>query len=241
MKLNPGSLFTAMLVTWPVLVTAYTYERLDREKAAVAIIDHQVGLFHLVRDFEPTYFRQQMLGHARIAKAFGLPVVLTTSAQVGPNGPLPREIIDMFPDAPLVQRQGEVNAMDSPEFRTALAGLNRTQVIVGGIATDVCTTFAALSMVEAGYSVFANADASGTTDTLTRDLANQRMINAGVHLLSPAAVLGELMRDWRTPPVAAEPWPLLESLMAAGGMLARSHGSAVESGELMPGQTAIPW
>ena len=44
----------------------------------------------------------------------------------------------MFPDAPLIQRQGEVNAMDSEEFRDALAGLNRTQVIVAGIATDVC-------------------------------------------------------------------------------------------------------
>ncbi len=44
----------------------------------------------------------------------------------------------MFPDAPLIQRQGEVNAMDSKEFREALASINRTQVIIGGIATDVC-------------------------------------------------------------------------------------------------------
>lgn len=96
-------------------------------------------------------------------------------------------------------------------------------------------------MVEAGYSVFANSDASGTTSTLTRDLSNQRMINAGVQLLSPFAVFGELMRDWRTPPEGEEVWPLLESIVPAGGMLARSHGYAVESGEVMPGQEEIPW
>lgn len=51
---------------------------------------------------------------------------------------MPQEIIDMFPDAPFVQRQGEVNAMDSEEFRDTLASLNRSQIIVAGIATDVC-------------------------------------------------------------------------------------------------------
>ncbi|MBE3042287.1 hypothetical protein IMZ48_06845 [Candidatus Bathyarchaeota archaeon] len=50
---------------------------------AVAIIDHQVGLFSFVRGFEPTYYREQMFNHARLAKAFNLPVVLTTSAQTG--------------------------------------------------------------------------------------------------------------------------------------------------------------
>lgn len=44
----------------------------------------------------------------------------------------------MFPDAPVIQRKGEVNAMDSPEFADTLAGFNRTQVIIAGIQTDVC-------------------------------------------------------------------------------------------------------
>ncbi|SPO02053.1 related to ycaC, hydrolase of unknown specificity [Cephalotrichum gorgonifer] len=241
MRLDIGSLFAAMLAAWPILTNAYTYERLDRETAAVAIIDHQVGLFQLVRDFDQAHFREQMYGHARLAKAFNLPVVLTSSAQLGPNGPLPQEIIDMFPDAPLIQRQGEVNAMDSPEFREALASLNRTQIIVGGIATDVCTTFAALSMVEAGYSVYANSDASGTTSALARDLSNQRMINAGVHLLSPFAIFGELMRDWRTPPEGDDVYPLLESILPAAGMLTRGHGYAVEYGKVLPGQDKLPW
>ena len=96
-------------------------------------------------------------------------------------------------------------------------------------------------MVEAGYSVYANSDASGTTSALSRDLSNQRMIDAGVHVLSPFAILGELMRDWRTPPEGEEAWPLIGSLLPFADMIARSHGYAVESGEVMPGQDAIPW
>ena len=56
----------------------------------------------------------------------------------GPNGPLPQEILDMYPDAPLIQRQGEVNAWDNAEFRDAIRATNKSQVIMAGIVTDVC-------------------------------------------------------------------------------------------------------
>lgn len=96
-------------------------------------------------------------------------------------------------------------------------------------------------MREAGYSVFANSEASGTSSALIRDEANLRMRDAGVHILSPFAVFGELMRDWRTPPTEENAFVMLEAMMAGGGMLVRSHGAAVDSGVLMPGQTAVPW
>jgi hypothetical protein len=56
----------------------------------------------------------------------------------GPNGPLPAEFEEWYPDAPLIKRQGEVNAWDNPEFRDAVFAANKSQIIVGGIVTDVC-------------------------------------------------------------------------------------------------------
>ena len=56
----------------------------------------------------------------------------------GPNGPLPKEILEMYPDAPLIKRQGEVNAWDNPEFRAAVQATGKKQVIMAGIVTDVC-------------------------------------------------------------------------------------------------------
>lgn len=57
-------------------------------------VDHQVGLYNLARDFDPTLFRDQLLAHTALGKVFNLPVILTTSPETGPNGPLgdPRHV-----------------------------------------------------------------------------------------------------------------------------------------------------
>jgi len=60
--------------------------------------------------------------------------------------------------------------------------------------------FVCLSLLEAGYTVFANADASGALDTRAADRANARMTNAGVYVMPQFAVVADLQRDWRSPP-----------------------------------------
>jgi hypothetical protein len=65
-------------------------------------------------------------------------------------------------------------------------------------------------LVEEGFEVFANADASGTFNKATADNANDRMRNAGVQVLSFFAVAGELMGDWRNTPGSAEVMPFLD-------------------------------
>ena len=56
---------------------------------------------------------------------------------IGPNGPLPREITDMHPNAPYIKRNGEVNAWDNEDFRKAIQATGKTQIIIAGITTDV--------------------------------------------------------------------------------------------------------
>ena len=63
--------------------------------------------------------------------------------------------------------------------------------------------FAALSLLEAGYTVFANADASGTFDPRAAVNANARMRDAGVYVMPQLAVAADLQRDWRNTPGAA--------------------------------------
>ena len=79
-----------------------------------------------------------MIAHAGIAKIFNIPIVLTTSAEHGPNGELPKEITNLFPDAPLIRRNGEVDAWDNADFRAAVKATGKSQVILAGITTDVC-------------------------------------------------------------------------------------------------------
>lgn len=42
-----------------------------------------MGLYQLVRDFEPTLYRHNMIAHAAIGQVFDIPVILTTSAEEG--------------------------------------------------------------------------------------------------------------------------------------------------------------
>ena len=150
---------------------------------------------------------------------------------IGPNGPLPREITDMHPNAPYIKRNGEVNAWDNEDFRKAVRAAGKAQIIIAGITTDVsifqyrctardahtrsfcfqvCTTFLALSLLEEGYTVYANADASGALSERISSDANDRMRAGGVHVLSSFAVVLDLMRDWRNTPGSVELLPYFD-------------------------------
>ncbi|KOS20946.1 Uncharacterized protein ESCO_004572 [Escovopsis weberi] len=193
----------------------------------------------VVRDFDPSAFRDNMIAHAALGKLFDLPVILTTSAQTGPNGPLPREILEMYPNSTLIQRPGEVDAWDNPDFRKAVKATGRSQIILASIMTDVCTTHLALSLRDEGYSVWANAEASGTSSVLVRDISNERMRHAGVQVVSFFSIACDLMRDWRNVPGSKEMIPFLDKYFPVWGILARGHTAAVEEGVLAPGEEGL--
>ncbi|KAI0436153.1 Isochorismatase-like protein [Xylaria telfairii] len=199
----------------------------------------QAGLFSLARDYDHTVFRNAMYAHAELGKIFDLPVIMSTSTEAGPNGPLPNEFLEMYPDVSVIKRPGEVNAWDNEEFRNAVKATGKSQVIIAGILTDVCTAFCALSLRDAGYSVWANHEASGTMSIDIRENGNDRMRDAGVQIVSYYAIVGELMRDWRTPP-ADKLFPVLDRFCPAVGMVARAHRAAVQDGMVLPGQDEIP-
>lgn len=173
------------------------YNRLDKSQAAVLLVDHQAGLMSLVRDIEPDKFKNNVLALADCAKYFGLPTVLTTSFEDGPNGPLAPELKTMFPEAPFIPRPGQINAWDNADFVAAVKATGKKQLLIAGVVTEVCVAFPALSAIEEGYDVFVVTDASGTFNPITRDAAWNRMAQAGAQMMSWFGVACELHRDWR--------------------------------------------
>ncbi|MEH6935545.1 isochorismate family cysteine hydrolase YcaC [Bacillus sp. JJ783] len=174
------------------------YSRLSKSDAAVLLVDHQTGLISsLVRDYGIDEFKNNVLALANTAKFFDLPVILTTSFEDGPNGPLMQELIELFPNAPKIARPGQINAWDNEEFVKAIEATGKKQLIIAGVVTDVCVAFPALSAVNAGYEVFVVTDASGTVSKQVADAALLRMAHGGVQLMNWFSVAAELQRDWR--------------------------------------------
>ncbi|MET3131016.1 nicotinamidase-related amidase [Oxalobacteraceae bacterium GrIS 1.11] len=173
-----------------------SYNRIDKDQAAVLLVDHQAGLLSLVRDIDPDKFKNNVLALADLAKYFKLPTILTTSFEDGPNGPLVPELREIFPDAPFIARPGQINAWDNEDFVKAVKATGKKQLIIAGVVTEVCVAFPTLSALAEGFEVFVVCDASGTFNDITRQAAWDRMSAAGAQLTTWFGVAGELHRDW---------------------------------------------
>jgi nicotinamidase-related amidase len=92
--------------------------------------------------------KQNALKLARIAKAVGMPVVLTSSMEDHAQGPLLPEAF-----AARIKRPGIVNAMHHEGFNQAVKATGRKKLIVAGITTEICVTFPVLQMLDEGYEV----------------------------------------------------------------------------------------
>jgi nicotinamidase-related amidase len=169
-------------------------EQLTPDNAAVLFIDSQTTLTLGVQSIDLTLLKINTEGLAQLAKMFDVPVVLTTTGggADGPSGPLLKGITETFPDAEIVNRMGNLNAMDDPRFAAAVKATGRRKVILSGITTDFCLVYPALSLLAAGYHVFIAVDASGSWTKEINDWALHRLVQAGATPTNVQSVAGEL-------------------------------------------------
>lgn len=169
---------------------------IDPHDAVMLLIDHQAGLFQLVRDIDQPVLRSHAIALAKIAYLAKIPTFTTASVPDGPNGPLIPEIHQVNPDAVYIPRTGQINAWDNPPWVEAIEKTNRKTLIIAGTLTSVCLAFPALSAVEAGYKVFCVVDASGNWSQMATDLTVARITQAGAMPIDTFAVLSEVMGTW---------------------------------------------
>jgi nicotinamidase-related amidase len=100
-----------------------------------------------------------------------------------------------LPDVPVIERRS-MNVWEDDTARAAVVAAGRPRLLISGLLTEACVTFAALSAATDGYEVFVVGDACGGLTAASHDLALQRMASAGVRLTSWIQVLLELQRDW---------------------------------------------
>ncbi len=169
---------------------------IDPDDAVMLLIDHQSGLFQLVKDIELPVLRANVRALAKMAHLAKIPTITTASVPDGPNGPLIPEIHQYNPDAIYIPRTGQINAWDNPEWVKAIENTGRRTLIIAGTLTSVCMAFPALSALEAGYKVFCAVDASGNWSKMATDLTLARVTQAGAMPIDTFALLAEVMSTW---------------------------------------------
>ena len=161
---------------------------IDPNDAVMLLIDHQSGLFQLVRDIELPVLRAHVIALAKVARLAKIPTFTTASVPDGPNGPLIPEIHQYNPEAVYIARTGQINAWDNPAWVKAIEETKRKTLLIAGTLTSVCMSFPTLSALVAGYKVFCVIDASGNWSKMATDVTVARVVQAGAMPIDTYAV-----------------------------------------------------
>ena len=169
---------------------------IDPNDSVMLLIDHQSGLFQLVKDIELPTLRAHVTALAKVAHLGKIPTFTTASVPDGPNGPLIPEILQYNPDAVYIPRTGQIDAWDNPAWVKAIEETGRKTLLIAGTLTSVCMAFPTLSALVAGYKVFNVVDASGNWSKMATDITLARVVQAGAMPVDTLAVLCEVMGTW---------------------------------------------
>jgi nicotinamidase-related amidase len=161
--------------------------RLDRDRAALVVVDVQEAFRKAVPDFGQVADAAATL--VRGAKAMELPILVTEQYPSGLGSTVP-EVAGRLPDAVEPLEKVCFSAAEAEGFD--LGG--RDQALICGIETHVCVNQTALDLIEAGVEVHVAVDAVGSRTDANRELGLARMERAGAVLTSVETALFELLR-----------------------------------------------
>jgi nicotinamidase-related amidase len=199
---------------------------IDPKDAVLLLIDHQTGLFQLVRDMDYTTLRNNVITLAKVAHLAKIPTITTASVPDGPNGPIIPEILQGNPNVVHIPRSGPINAWDHRPFVEAIESTKRKTLLIAGTLTSICMSFPALKALAAGYKVFCIVDASGNLSQMATDLTIARVTQAGAMPIDTFAVMSEVMNTWNRPDAMDFAKIMIDYVVPAYGGLMESYAKA---------------
>lgn len=170
------------------------------DDCALVLIDYQREMFEVIRSetgADLVELNTRLL--ARTAKALDMPIVLSTvGVGYGFNGPTQPAILGELPDIEVIDRTS-MNAFEDQAFREAVAATGRKRLIIGGLHTEICLSFATVHALKAGYDAMFVTDAVGGRSQVAHRTGIERLSHAGAVPSTALAVNTELFRDWASP------------------------------------------
>jgi len=176
-------------------VTKDMIELLTPENSVLLFIDHQPQMAFGVVNIDRQLLKNNVVALAKSAKVFNVPTFLTTVETESFSGPMWPELLDVYPNADLIERTS-MNSWDDANVRKVVGGTKRKKLILSGLWTEVCINLCAFSAMADGYQVYVVEDACGGTSEIAHRAAMDRMIQAGVRPMTWQQTLLEWQRDW---------------------------------------------
>jgi len=170
---------------------------LTPQNSAFIVIDYQPVQVNSIASMDRQLLVNNIVGAARAAVAYGLPIVHSTvNVKTGLNRPpIPqlRKVLDKYP----TYDRTTINSWEDVEFRKAVEATGRRKLIMTALWTEACLTFPALDALKEGYEVYVVADAVGGTSPAAHEMALRRIEQAGGKMISVPQLFCELQRDWQ--------------------------------------------
>ena len=170
------------------------------DSSALVLIDYQPEMFEAIRsetNAEMVELNVRLL--ARMAKAFDMPIVLSSvGVGYGINSPTLSSIVSDLDGMEAIDRSS-MAAFEDEAFSDAVKATGRKRLIVGGLHTEICLTFATVAALKDGYEVLYPADAVGGRSQVAHRTAIERLAHAGAVPTSALSIVTEMFRDWGGP------------------------------------------
>jgi nicotinamidase-related amidase len=171
------------------------HELLNPQNCAVIFIDHQPQMTFGVTSIDRQALMNNVVGLAKAAKVFQVPVILTSVETKSFSGYIWPQLHEVFPGQEPIERTS-MNSWEDAKFVAAVEQTGRKKLVMAGLWTEVCIVFPALHALAAGYEVYVVEDACGGTSVAAHTAAMQRLIQAGAVPVTWLQVLLEFQRDW---------------------------------------------
>lgn len=172
---------------------------LEANNSVLLLVDYQARMVYGIESHDRTSLKNNVMALAKGAEVLGIPAILTT-INAKNNGAFLPEIVEMFPDSPVIDRKMPgFDAFDDKELLDTVKKTGRKQLVLSGLWTSMCMSLTSLHGLRAGFDVFGVMDAAGSETLYAHNMAVERMIQAGVVPCTWMQTVSEWMNNWQNP------------------------------------------
>jgi nicotinamidase-related amidase len=187
---------------------------IDPKDCIVLFADLQQGIIELARTIPLEQLRKGVRGLAKLARIFGLPVLVSAVAgEDGKPAVITPEIEEGYGKYSIHHRT-TANSLLNDDILNFIKNSGRHTILISGVATELAVQLPATTAAEQGYRAILVMDACGGISERTELAALARIAQAGATTTCVMTLAGELAGDFRQPTAQAAIGVVFE--MAAG-------------------------